>query len=107
MHVAGDGLKTAERSEDRPLQCRIMSRPILARHALQGVPWVGERLWRLRKRQQTIDAILRNRAGALALEYTMNGRRLTVRPYTSRAKAIATATEKLKELERAGWATHW
>jgi hypothetical protein len=71
-------------------------------------PPAGERLWRLRKRQQTIDAMLRrSRAGIVVLEYTMNGRRLTLRPCASRRQAIATATEKRQELERAGWATHW
>jgi len=71
-------------------------------------PRSAERLWRLRKRQQTIDATLRrNRAGLVVLEYTMNGRRLTLRRCASRRQAIATATEKRHELERAGWATHW
>jgi len=45
--------------------------------------------------------------GAVLLEFTMNGRRLTIRPCASRIQAITAATEMRKELERAGWATHW
>jgi hypothetical protein len=68
----------------------------------------GERLWRVRKRQQTIDANLRKPGkGVVAIEFTMNGRRLTVRRWASRAQAVAAAMETRKELERAGWATHW
>ena len=63
-----------------------------------------ERLWRLRKRQQSIDAILRD---DVTLEFVMNGRRVTTRQWPSRAQAVKAATEKRKELERAGWATHW
>ncbi|HEV8346986.1 MAG TPA: hypothetical protein VGQ16_10450 [Vicinamibacterales bacterium] len=63
-----------------------------------------ERLWRLRKRQQSIDAILRDR---VMLEFVLNGKRVTIRRWPSRAQAVRAATEKRKELERAGWATHW
>jgi len=58
----------------------------------------------LRKRQQVIDAILRD---DVTLEFVMNGKRVTARRCASRAQAIKAATEKRKELERAGWATHW
>jgi len=63
-----------------------------------------ERLWRVRKRQQTVDAILRD---DVMLEFVMNGKRVIVRRCASRSQAIKAATEKRKELERAGWATHW
>ena len=65
------------------------------------------KLWRVRKRQQTIDAIVREGAGDVTLEFVMNGRRITARKWPSLAHAVKAATEKLKELERAGWATHW
>jgi hypothetical protein len=69
---------------------------------------VSERLWRLRKRQHIIDAILRDtEMHAVALEFMMNGRRLTVRQCASRVQAVRVATEKRNDLERAGWATHW
>ena len=62
------------------------------------------KLWRLRRRQQSIDAILRD---GVTLEFVMNGKRVTMRTWPSRAQAVKAATEKRKELERAGWATHW
>jgi len=65
------------------------------------------RVWRLRKRQETIDASVGRNDKGVVLEFTMNGRRLTARTYTTRRQAIAAATEKRRELERAGWATHW
>jgi hypothetical protein len=65
---------------------------------------VTSKLWRVRKRQQSIDAILRD---DVTLEFVMNGKRVTTRRWPSRAQAVKAATEKRKELERAGWATHW
>jgi hypothetical protein len=41
------------------------------------------------------------------LEFTMNGTRLVVRRCSSRAHAVQAAMDKRKDLERAGWATHW
>jgi len=63
-----------------------------------------ERLWRVRKRQQSIDAILRDE---VTLEFVMNGKRVTARQWGTRAQAVNAATEKRTELERAGWSTHW
>jgi hypothetical protein len=73
----------------------------------------AERLWRVRRRQQSIDAILREGSGPdgpdsqVTLEFVMNGKRVTARRWPSRAQAVKAATEKRKELERAGWSTHW
>jgi hypothetical protein len=70
---------------------------------------VTSRLWRVRKRQQSIDAIVREADGGkeVTLEFVMNGKRVTARKWPSRAQAVKAATEKRTELERAGWATHW
>jgi len=71
---------------------------------------VISRLWRVRKRQQSIDAIVRDGPGddgQVTLEFVMNGKRVTARRWPSRAQAVKAATEKRTELERAGWATHW
>jgi hypothetical protein len=65
-------------------------------------------LWRVRKRQQSVDAVLRVDHGAgVVLVFVLNGRRVTERRWPTRASAINAATEKRHELERAGWATHW
>jgi hypothetical protein len=68
----------------------------------------NQRLWRLRRRQQIIDAVLHEAQGrGFTLEFMMNGTPLTRRRCSSRAQAVQVATEKRKDLERAGWATHW
>jgi hypothetical protein len=66
------------------------------------------RIWRLRKRQHSIDAVLRkNAGGGLTLDFVLNGRRMPGRRWPTRARAMKAASEKREELERAGWATHW
>jgi hypothetical protein len=68
----------------------------------------SERLWRLRKRQHIIDVRLHEAEGrGFTLEFTMNGTQLMLRRCLSRAHAVQAATDKRKDLERAGWATHW
>jgi hypothetical protein len=69
---------------------------------------LAERIWRLRRRQHHIDALLRQYdEGGFTLTFTMNGRQLAARRCASRTQAKRVATEKRKELERAGWAIHW
>jgi hypothetical protein len=65
------------------------------------------RLWRVRKRQSSIDAILRVDADMVTLEYVLNGRRITLRRWPTRAQAMNAASERRAELERAGWTEHW
>jgi hypothetical protein len=65
------------------------------------------RVWRLRKRQESIDAVLRKDAAGVRLDFVLNGRRLAGRRWPTRAQAMKAATDKREELERAGWATHW
>jgi hypothetical protein len=66
------------------------------------------RVWRLRKRQESIDAVLRkDGAGGVTLDFVLNGRRIAGRRWPTRAEAMKAATERREELERAGWATHW
>jgi hypothetical protein len=65
------------------------------------------RIWRLRKQQQTIDAVLRKDAAGVVLDFVLNGRRMAGRRWFTRAQAMKAATEKREELERAGWAPHW
>jgi hypothetical protein len=68
----------------------------------------NQRLWRLRRRQHIIDVMLHeNEGGCFTLEFKMNGSRLMLRRCSTRAHAVQAATEKRKDLERAGWATHW
>src|SRR4030095_5530614 len=97
---------------ERPLATLLRSgrlwlgaRPFLFEEPAREV--TRERLWRVRKRQQSVDAVVREIEGEVTLEFVMNGKRVTARNWPSRAQAIKAATEKRKELERAGWATQW
>lgn len=71
-------------------------------------PHVPERLWRIRKRHQSIDAIVRPADdGTVHLQFMLNGNLIHSRRWPTRADADAAADAKLRELQRAGWATHW
>jgi len=67
-----------------------------------------QRVWRLRKRHQHIDAVI-SRGGdrRVLLEFVVNGRHVPAGRWATRAQAIAAATERRHDLERAGWSTHW
>ena len=66
-----------------------------------------ERLWRLRRRHVHIDALLRARDGAWDLRFTRNERVLLTQEFPDRESACAAAEARLRELQRAGWTTHW
>jgi hypothetical protein len=74
-----------------------------------STPGVGtERIWRLRRRQHSIDALVcRHDDRSVTLEFRVNGRRVAGRQWPTMGQAVDAATEKRHELERAGWATHW
>jgi len=46
-------------------------------------------------------------AGGVAVQYFQDGRLLVAAPFATRADAQADADARLKDLLRAGWATHW
>ena len=46
-------------------------------------------------------------AAQIETQVFYNGELLVGRRWPSRAPALAEADEKLKELQRVGWATHW
>ena len=62
-----------------------------------------QRLWRVRKRQRSIDAEIRG--AQIVLRY--GARVIYRREWPTRAEAEADADAKRAELERAGWITHW
>jgi hypothetical protein len=67
------------------------------------------RVWRARKNHTWIDARLRHRAdcGDVELQFFYDGMLVFARQCASRDAAIATADAYLKNLQRAGWNTHW
>ena len=66
-----------------------------------------ERLWRVRRRHAHIDALLRRRGSAWDLRFTRNERVLITQEFADREGAHAAAETRLRELQRAGWNTHW
>ncbi len=55
-----------------------------------------------------LDAIVRPiDDGAVELEFVLGGHILHTRVWPTRAAAEEAAETRLRELQRAGWATHW
>lgn len=69
----------------------------------------AQRLWRLRKLHDSVDAELKEREGDSEVEvlFFYNGAFSYSRQLPSRALAVAEASAKRAELEREGWMFHW
>ena len=67
----------------------------------------GERLWRARHRHHYIDALVRDSDAGSVLEFRRNGRSLVTWRFVTRDEASAEAMTRLRDLQRAGWNTHW
>jgi hypothetical protein len=70
----------------------------------------AQRLWRLRKLHDYVDAELREEeggSGAVEVHFFYNGAITYVRQQPTRALALAEASAKRAELERDGWMFHW
>ncbi len=67
------------------------------------------RIWRLRKRQHSVDAELRPAAdgASIDLHFFHNGTFSYAKSFATRELAVAEATAKRAELEREGWIFHW
>jgi hypothetical protein len=69
---------------------------------------VPNRLWRLRKLHQYVDAELVERgAEAAAIRVLYNGELSYVREWPTRREALADAAARRADLERDGWSFHW
>jgi hypothetical protein len=66
-----------------------------------------ERLWRVRSRHDHIDAMLSGRASRWELQFLYNDRLMLAWCHERRETACGVAAERLRELQRAGWNTHW
>ena len=67
-----------------------------------------QRIWRMRKLHQSIDAELHEAIdGSVEVHYLLNGEFIYARRYPNRELALAEAAVKRAELERDGWAFHW
>ena len=69
----------------------------------------GQRVWRLRKRHQYVDAEVRGagRGDGVEIRFLLNGELSYRRQWPTREAALAEAAAKRDELERQGWMEHW
>ena len=65
------------------------------------------RLWRVRRRHDHIDAVLRELGPIWELEFVRNDRVFLMWRYPDRASAATEADARLRDLQRAGWTSHW
>jgi hypothetical protein len=68
---------------------------------------LAHRLWRLRRRVDHLDAVLRQTEAGWELTFLLNDRRLMTTTFETRALAHADADVRRKDLVRAGWTLHW
>ena len=80
---------------------------MLGRYGLARPSQEFERIWRVRRRHDHIDALLRRRGDEWDLRFTRNDRVLITQAFPDRETARASAEARLRELQRAGWNTHW
>jgi hypothetical protein len=67
----------------------------------------SQRLWRVRKRYDHIDAEIRRRGPQWELTISRNDRRLFSWRFADRDGATSEARTRLRDLQRSGWHTHW
>jgi hypothetical protein len=70
-------------------------------------PSVAERLWRVRKKHTSIDAQITEHDAGAEIRYFYNGEPVLSRCWPTRQVALTDAAARLKDLQRAGWNTHW
>ena len=68
---------------------------------------LNERLWRVRRRHDHIDAELRQEDASWRLEFLRNDKPMLAWHYTERTAAQDEADRRLHELQMAGWTVHW
>jgi len=68
-----------------------------------------ERVWRVRKNHTWIDAQIRDCPQSTDVEilFFYDGALVLARRWPSREDALTHAEDQLRDLQRAGWNTHW
>ena len=72
-----------------------------------NTPDLSQRLWRMRRRHQHIDATLAHAGAHWELAFWRNDRPVLVWRYASADEARAEAEVRRTDLARAGWTSHW
>jgi hypothetical protein len=72
-------------------------------------PKLAQRVWRVRKNHTWIDAQVLDDGdtGAAEIRFYYDGVMVFARRWPSRDAALTHADDRLRELQRAGWVTHW
>jgi hypothetical protein len=95
MGRVGSGLPTDLSTEARSAKVEARRREI------------SERVWRVRKNHSSIDAQLSDRDGGVEIRYFYDGEPILSQEWRTRELALTDAAERLRDLQRAGWTTHW
>jgi len=66
-----------------------------------------ERLWRARKDHSWIDAQVTHAPVGVALVIRLDGTAIFAEVFATRALAVEDADRRLRDLQRAGWTSHW
>ncbi len=78
-----------------------------AGHADDDGNETARRVWRVRRRHDHLDALLRRAGGEWRLRFLLNDRVLIDWSFPDADAARAEALARLGELQRAGWTLHW
>ena len=68
---------------------------------------LAERLWRVRKNHASIDAHLSDLDTGVEITYFYDGEPVVTQRWPTRQLALTDAAARLRDLQRAGWTTHW
>ena len=66
-----------------------------------------ERVWRVRKDSTFIDAQIGERDADVEIQYLLDGEPFVSQRWPTRQLALIDAATRLRDLQRAGWTTHW
>jgi hypothetical protein len=72
-----------------------------------STPEPGLRLWRMRRRHQQIEASLAPAGSDWELTFLRNHKPMLMWRYADETAARTEAETHRRELERAGWVSHW
>lgn len=67
----------------------------------------GSRIWRVRRRGDSVDASIHHGSGKWRLQLRRRGRVIGEWDFETREEAIGAGRVRRQEFERAGWTEHW
>jgi hypothetical protein len=65
------------------------------------------RLWRLRKDHMWMDAQVAPASAGVEVRICLDGEPIFTERFATRALAVDDADRRLRDLQRAGWTSHW